>query len=174
MPDNDAKQPQKFQFTLLQALVATTWLAIGFLWLPVLPVLLWLGLFLGPPAERRRNVRSVLCLAAAFYLPAPLCIMASQQSHWDPHWAWDQVARDYLWDAPCLPGFLAAAPITAIWHVDLMHPVCQVAMGVATLMVLSLVTLLARIQIAILIGLAVLAFGYSLFMSVAIPAGMRM
>ncbi len=169
----DSAQPRRFQFTLQQWLMAMGWFALGLLWLPILPVLVWVGFFLGPQADSRRNLLPVLVIAAAFYVPALLCIFASQQSHWDPHLAWDHVAQEYLWAAPCLPGFLAAIPMAGALHVNATHPAYQAAIGLATLLVLTLFTRLARMHLAALIALAVLAFCYSFVLSALIPAGMR-
>ncbi len=166
--------PRKFRFTIRQLMIATGCFALGLLWMPALPMLVWLGLFIGPQADRRRNLGPVLILAAAFYLPAALCIVASEQSRWHPYLAWDQVANDYLRLAPCLPGFLSAVPISTALQVNLTHPVCQLAIGATTLLVLSLFTWLARIRPAMLVALAVLALCYSTVLSTAVPAGMRM
>jgi hypothetical protein len=170
----DDHQPKRFQFTLRAWLGTIGLLALGFLWPPALPVLVWLVLFLGPLADRRRNLVPVLSLAAAFYLPALLCVVASEQSRWQPHFAWDQVARDYLWASPCLPGFLSALPVANVLQTTEFHFISQVAMGVSTLMVLALFTWLARLHVAVRIFLVQLALTYSFFMSLGVPAGMRM
>jgi hypothetical protein len=153
--------------------MASLALILAFLWPPTFPVLLWSILFLGPWADRHGNLRPMLVLAAAFYLPVPLCILASEQSRWNPHFAWDHVARDYFWVSPALPGILMAGPMNAIFHLNLSHPLSQLAIGVTTFLVLSLFTYLARMHTAFLIGLAALAFAYSLVLSVVIPAGWR-
>lgn len=160
--------------TIRQLMAATAGIGLGFLWLPALPVILWFGLFLGPQANWRRNLWPVLTLTAAFYLPAPLCMVATRQSRWAPHLSWDHVAQEYLWASPCLPGILPAAPIAAVLNVYGTYPIFWVIIGVTTLIILSLFTCLARMKTAILIGLAVLAFCNSFVLSIIGPAVMRM
>lgn len=161
------------QFSLRTCLIALSLASILIFYPLLTPLVAWLVLFLGPQADRQRNWRPIIWLALALYAPTILCFVISEQSRFEVHIGWDDVASKWLKMAPYLPGILLGSWGASVFGFNFPSAGAHLLMAIASFVVLVLLTLLARLHKIVLYLLVTLALLYSVVLSVLIPAGMR-